>query len=58
MIIEHVIFEEESQDKWGYPIYKKDTNGDFIVKEIKQIPLKYMKNEVNTIINWLKAKKK
>ena len=55
LIIEHVKFEIESEDQWGYPIYKRDDNNEFIVKEIEEIKLPYMAKEVQAIINWLKT---
>ena len=57
LTIEHIKFEVDAEDKWGYPIYKKDENGDFIVKEIEEIALPYLKKEVHTILTWLKANK-
>ena len=57
LIIEHVKFEIEDEDKYRYPIYKKDEAGNFIVKEIEEIELPYMKKEVHAVINWLKTNK-
>jgi hypothetical protein len=54
MFIEHVKFEIESEDKHGYPIYKKDEQGNFIVKEIEEIEVPYLRKEIHAIINWLK----
>jgi len=56
LIIEHVIFEEEGQNKFGYPIHKL-VDGEPVVKEVKEIVLPYMKNECQAIINWLKNNK-
>ena len=57
LIIEHIKFEIEEEDKYGYPIYKKDENGNFIVKEIEEIELPFLKKEVHSIISWLKSNK-
>lgn len=57
LIIEHIKFEIEEEDKYGYPIYKKDENGNYIVKEIEEIELPFLKKEVHSIINWLKSNK-
>jgi hypothetical protein len=57
LIIEHVKFEIEDEDKYGYPIYKKDETGNFIVKEIEEIELPYLKKEFHAVINWLKTNK-
>lgn len=53
LTIEHVVFEEEGQNKYGYPIHKV-IDGEAVVKEIKEIALPFMKNECAAIINWLK----
>lgn len=57
LIIEHIKFEEESRDKYDYPCYRKDSNGDFIVKEIEEIQMSYLKKEVVSILEWLKENK-
>lgn len=54
LTIEHIKFVEESKDKYGYPIYKKGPDGDFIVKDIEFISLPYLRREVISIIDWLK----
>lgn len=53
LTIEHIIFEKEGEDKYGYPIYKKDENG-FIVEDIVPYEVPYLKNEVIAIIESLK----
>jgi hypothetical protein len=55
LTIEHIIFEEAGQDKWGYPVYWQDENGEYIVKEIREIPVEYKKKEVHAIITWMKS---
>ena len=57
MFIHHVIFEEEGKDNWGYPIAKKDENGDPIVKEVIPMAIPYLKEEVIGLINWLRDNK-
>lgn len=57
LIIEHVKFQEEGRDQYNYPIYRKDLNGDYIVKEIEVIKVPYLKKEVVTLLNWLKEHK-
>jgi ATP-dependent exoDNAse (exonuclease V) beta subunit len=52
--IHHVIFEQEGKDEFGYPIYKKLPNGDPVVKEVIQMEVPYLKEEVMSIIFWLK----
>ena len=51
--IHHVVFEEEGKDDFGYPITKYSDNGDPIVKEVIQMRVPYLKEEVISIINWL-----
>lgn len=57
MFIHHVIFEEEGKDNWGYPIAKKDENGDPIVKEVIPMVIPYLKEEIINLINWLRDNK-
>lgn len=54
LTLRHIIFEQESQDKYGYPIYKTDDRGDFIIKEIKPYNIPYLKVEVISILSYLK----
>lgn len=56
LVIEHIKFEVESEDKHGYPVYRRDSNGEFIVREIEEIQLPYLAKECQAIINWLKRK--
>ena len=51
--LQHVVFEEEGKDKFGYPIAKKNDQGEPIVQEVVTYMLPYMKNEVIAMINWL-----
>ncbi len=51
MFIEHVLFEEEGRDKYDYPVYKKDENGDYVVKEVIPIEVPYLRKEVELMIN-------
>ena len=51
--IHHVKFEEEGKDKYGYPITKYTLEGDPLIKEIIQVPINYLKDEVNSIVHWL-----
>ena len=51
--IHHVKFEEEGKDDYGYPITKYTPEGDPVIKEIIQIPIDYLKDEVISIVHWL-----
>ena len=57
MILHHIIFEKVGEDKYGNPITAVDDQGNPIVKEIIPYVVPYMKQEVITIINYLKDKK-
>ncbi len=52
--IQHILFEEDGKDQYGYPITKRDLNGDPVVKEVVPYDLPYLKDEVISMINWLK----
>ena len=63
IFIHHISFEIEAEDDWGYPIIKKDDNGDPILKEVKPMPVPYLVDEVLAIMHYLhdnkdKVKKK
>ena len=53
LVIQHVKFEEEGKDKYGYPITKY-VNNEPVLKEIKMYELPYLKDEVRSLIMWLK----
>ena len=54
LTIQHVIFEKEKDDEFGYPINKYNDQGEPIIKEIKMYNLPYLKQEVQSLIMWLK----
>lgn len=56
LILHHVIFEKGSEDKFGYPIYKVDSEGKPIVKEVVPYEVPYFKTEVRNMINFLQEK--
>ena len=43
LTIQHVSFEKEKDDEYGYPINKYDSNGEPIIKEIKMYNLTIFK---------------
>ena len=53
--IQHVKFKQIGEDKNGYPI-NEHINGEPVLDEIIMYDLPYLKNEVISIINWLKTK--
>lgn len=58
MYIHHVQFEEESKDDNGYPITKYTKEGDPILKNLVQIPVPYLKDEVISLIHYLHDNRK
>jgi hypothetical protein len=54
IFIHHITFEVESEDKWGYPIAKKDDQGNPIVKEVTPIEVPYLIDEVIALIHYIK----
>lgn len=54
MFLHHIIFEKESEDKFGNPILKKDHNNEVIVKDVIPYEVPYLKSEIISMINWLK----
>ena len=55
LTVQHVKFKQIGEDKYGYPI-NEHINGEPILEEIKMYELPYLKQEVISIINWLKNK--
>jgi len=54
MFIHHVLFDVESETEHGYPIVKKDHNGDPVVKEVLPIAIPYLQDEVVTLMSYIK----
>lgn len=52
--LNHVTFEIEGENKFGYPIIKLDENNEPIVKGVEKIEVPYLKREVELMIEWLK----
>ena len=52
--IQHVSFEKEGENEFGYPISKYNEQGEPIIKEIKMYNLPYLKDEVDSLVMWLK----
>ena len=63
IFIHHVVFEEEAKDMHGYPITKRDSTGEPVVKEVIPMAVPYLIDEVISIMHYLhdnkhKVKKK
>jgi len=52
--IQHILFEVEAEDEYGFPITALDAAGDPIIKEIVPYDLPYLRTEVNDIIKYMK----
>lgn len=57
LIIQHVEFEVEDKDEYGYPIMKMKGD-DYVVKSTKQYKLPYLEKEVKAILKDFKQSKK
>lgn len=57
LTIHHILFEEAGRDKYDNPITALNSNGDPIILNIVQYDLSYLKQEIITLINWLKDTK-
>jgi ATP-dependent exoDNAse (exonuclease V) beta subunit len=57
MFIHHVQFEEDGKNEHGYPITSYTLEGDPVIKDIIQIPVPYLKDEVISLIHYLKDNK-
>jgi hypothetical protein len=56
LTIQHVKFKQIGEDVNGYPI-NEHYNGEPILDEIKMYEVPYLKDEVNSLIMWLKDNK-
>lgn len=56
MILNHVTFEIQGEDRFGYPIMRLDSNNEPIVKDVEKIEIPYRKREVEIMFQWLKEK--
>jgi len=54
IFIHHIIFEQEGEDEYGYPISAKDSYGNPIVKEVIPIAVPYLVDEVISILHHIK----
>lgn len=53
LILDHIIFEIESTDEYGYPVYRKDDEGGFIIQDVKEYQVTYLRSEVIQILSFL-----
>lgn len=57
-VIEHITFEVEGEDQFGYPITRLDSNNEPIVKGVEEIKVPYLKREVELMLEFHKNSKK
>ena len=57
IFIHHITFEIDGEDEWGYPISKKDIDGNPIVKDVNVLPIPYLVDEVLSIFYFLNDNK-
>ena len=55
LTIQHVKFVQVGEDANGYPI-NEHVNGEPVIEDIVFYKLPYLKDEVNSIVMWLKDK--
>ena len=53
MFIHHVSFDIEGEDSYGYPIVKRNSNNEPIVKEVIPIAIPYLVDEVLSILHYI-----
>jgi len=54
LFINHIRFKLLGKDKYDYPIYDTDKDGNYIVQEIVPVEVPYLKSDVQLMINTLK----
>lgn len=58
ILIHHIIFQKDGEDKFGNPIYKMDDRNRPIVDRVVEYEAPYLKNEIRDMINFLQETKK
>ena len=54
LVLEHVKFAVESKDKFGFPKYYTDLNGNPIIEDVTPYKVDYLEREVISIFNFIK----
>lgn len=54
LVLEHVKFALDKNDKYGFPIYQLDSYGNPIVEDVTLYPVDYMEREAISILNFVK----
>lgn len=58
MTLNHVIFEVEGENQFGYPIMRLDQNKEPIVKGVEKLKVPYLKREVELMFDFIKNEKR
>jgi hypothetical protein len=53
IILEHIQFKKAGEDKYGNPVYEKDSDGNPVVEKVVPYELPYLKKEVIAMIKYL-----
>ena len=53
IVLEHIVFKKEGEDKYGNPVYYKDEEGNPCVEKVVTYELPYLKREVISLIKHL-----
>lgn len=54
LTIEHIKFEVAGEDRYGYPVYWTDKDGNYLVKDIIKYEMPYLKKEAIKLIDYIK----
>lgn len=55
LTINHVTFEVEGENEWGYPIHRLDEKNEPIIKDVEKLKVPYLKREVELMFEQLKT---
>lgn len=55
LTLQHIIFAVEDEDEFGFPINEVDIAGDPVIKDIVLYEVPYLKNDIATLLNYIKT---
>ena len=55
LTIQHVTFEVEREDEFSFPITKIDSDGNYVIKEVVNYEVPYLKQEVQNLMKYIQA---
>ena len=53
LTIQHVTFEVEREDEFSFPVTKIDSDGNYVIKEVVNYEVPYLKQEVQNLIKYI-----